>query len=99
MEAELLQLEKNEIPSTFSDELDCHNHLKEVDLLRSEMYKILGSEAFESLEGKSKIHEMLNEGSQQSIQTALNQLLESKIAHYSSANSDDHDGLKLGEFI
>ena len=55
LELELNELEKSEIPNNFSDENDSSNHLKEIDFLRTEMEKILDSEAFHSLEGKSSI--------------------------------------------
>jgi len=62
LEDELLELEKNDIPGGFSDENDAKCHIKEVDYLRTEMQKILGSEAFTSLEGKSKIEKLLEQG-------------------------------------
>lgn len=63
------------------------------------MGTILGSEAFDSLEGKSKIQELLNEGSQISVHNALNELIESKIIEYSSsADPEKQDGgmLQIG---
>jgi hypothetical protein len=39
-------LEKDDIPGVFSDEYDSKNQIKQVDYLRQEMHKILGSEAF-----------------------------------------------------
>ena len=85
LEAELVELEKSDIPGGYSDENDSKSHLKEIDHLRAEMEKILGSEAFESLEGRSKIHDLLNEGSQISVHNALNELIQRKITEYSSS--------------
>lgn len=62
LEEELRELEKTDIPSGFGDENDAANHINEVGYLRTEMQKILGSEAFSSLEGKSKIQTLLNQG-------------------------------------
>lgn len=62
LEAELRELEKTDIPSGFSDENDASNHINEVGYLRTEMHKILGSEAFSSLEGKSDIQSLLEQG-------------------------------------
>jgi hypothetical protein len=75
LEAELVELEKSDIPGGYSDENDSKSHLKEIDHLRAEMEKILGSEAFESLEGKSKIQGLLKDGSQVSVHDALNELI------------------------
>lgn len=55
LETELVELEKTDIPGGYSDANDAKSHLKEIDHLRTEMEGILGSEAFESLEGKSRI--------------------------------------------
>lgn len=49
------ELEKSDIPSGYTDENDSKYHLKEIEYLRDEMHKIIESEAFESLEGRSKI--------------------------------------------
>lgn len=53
LEKELFLLEKSDIPSGYGDDNDSSHHLKEIDYLRVEMEKILGSEAFESLDGRS----------------------------------------------
>lgn len=93
LEAELIELEKSDIPGGYSDENDSRSHLKEIDHLRAEMEKILGSEAFESLEGKSKIQALLKEGSQVSVHDALNELIQRKITEYSSsADPSQQDG-------
>jgi hypothetical protein len=55
LEEELIELEKDEIPNVFEDEFSSKNQISEVNLLRQEMYKILGSEAFRSIEGRSAI--------------------------------------------
>ena len=55
LEEELRALEKTEIPSQIDDENDSINHIREIEFLRTEMAKILNSDAFDSLEGKSKI--------------------------------------------
>jgi hypothetical protein len=52
------------------------------------MEKILGSDAFESLDGRSEIQELLNQGTQISVQKALNQLIETKIVEYQESNSE-----------
>ena len=67
METELTELEKSDIPSGYSKENDSKSHLTEIEHLRVEMGKILGSEAFESLDSKPSIEELLNEGSQVSV--------------------------------
>lgn len=85
LELELFQLEKEDIPGGYSEQNDSKSHLKEIDHLRVEMEKILGSEAFDSLEGKSKIQGLLNEGSQVSVHHALNELIQNKITEYSSS--------------
>jgi len=59
-----LELEKDDIPGGYSDDNDAHKHIQEIDYLRSEMDKILGSDAFESLEGRSKIENLLQGGTQ-----------------------------------
>lgn len=75
LEAELVELEKTDIPGGYSDANDSKSHLREIDHLRSEMENIIGSEAFESLEGKSRIQDLLKEGSQGSVHEALNELI------------------------
>ena len=55
LEKELLELEKSDIKNGYSDENDADKHIEEIEFLRSEMDRILSSEAFEALEGKSKI--------------------------------------------
>lgn len=82
---ELAELEKTDIPGGYGDSNDCKSHLKEIEQLRGEMGTILGSQAFDSLEGKSKIQELLKQGSQISVHNALNELIESKITEYSSS--------------
>ena len=100
LEDELLELEKNDIPGGFSDENDAKCHIKEVDYLRTEMQKILGSEAFTSLEGKSKIEKLLEQGTQASIANALNELIERKISEYSSLNDESQEtSFKIGDLI
>jgi hypothetical protein len=99
LETELGDLEETDIPGGYSDTNDCKSHLKEIEHLRAEMGKILGSEAFDSLEGKSKIQELLNEGSQVSVHNALNELIESKITEYSSSSDpmkQDGSMLQIG---
>ena len=48
----------------YSDEAESVNHLKEIDHLTAEMEKILGTEAFISPNGRSKIQDLLNQGTQ-----------------------------------
>jgi hypothetical protein len=60
LEQELLEIEKHDIPSGFDEELDAKHHIREVGYLRDEMQKIISSEAFSSLEGKSKIQQLLD---------------------------------------
>ena len=62
------------------------------------MEKILDSEAFHSLEGKSKIQDLLTEGSQISIQKAMNDMLEQKIVEYSTMKTDENV-LRVGDSI
>ena len=59
LEVELKELEKWDIPGGYNEENDSKFHLQEIDFLREEMEKILGSQAFVSLEGKSSIQELL----------------------------------------
>lgn len=82
LEEELYELEKTDIPSGYSDENDTQNHIEEIEHLRIEMEKILGSEAFQSLEGKNKIQNLLNEGTQIGIQKALEEMVQNKITEY-----------------
>ena len=51
----MLELEKTDMKVNYTDETEHINHLKEIDHLRAEMDKILGSDAFVSNDGKSKI--------------------------------------------
>ena len=67
LEEELNELGKDDIPGAFSDENEVSNQIQEVNLLREEMYKILGSEAFQHLEGKTKIEQLLEKGTQDSV--------------------------------
>lgn len=96
-----MELEKSDIPGGFSDTNDCKSHLREIEHLRVDMGKILGSDAFDSLEGKSKIQELLNEGSQVSVHNALNQLIDGKIAQYSNSDQSKQDSaiLQIGNSI
>lgn len=59
LEQELTELEKDDIPSSFGDENDAKNQLVEVNYLRTEMIKIIGSDAFQNLDGKTKIEQLL----------------------------------------
>jgi hypothetical protein len=59
LEEELIDIEKNDMPNGYSEENDAQFHIKEIDYLRQEMEKTLNSEAFHSLEGKSKIQDLL----------------------------------------
>ena len=63
------------------------------------MQTILNSEAFESLDGRTKLQGMLDAGNQIAVRNALNQMLEQKIVEYSSIDGDAPDSLKLGERI
>ena len=97
-----MELEKTDIPSGFSDANDCKSHLREIEGLRTDMGKILESEAFESLEGKQKIQQLLNEGSQASVNQALNHLIDSKISEYQTTKDPEkQEGgmLQLGDTI
>lgn len=62
LEEELRDLEKDDVPSAFGDENECKSHLKEIEIMRDEMQNILNSEAFESLDGRTKLQGMLDEG-------------------------------------
>jgi len=53
LESELMELEKEDIPSGLNQENDSRHQLKEIDYLRTEMNNIVQSEAFSSIEGKS----------------------------------------------
>ena len=100
LEEELFEIEKTDIPGGFSDENDAHHHIKEVAYLRTEMQKILSSEAFVSLEGKTKIEKLLEQGTQTSIATALNELIERKVTEYSSLNDEQQEtSFKIGDLI
>ena len=93
LEDELKELEKWDMPGGYNDENDSQFHMKEIDFLRVEMEKILGSEAFVSLEGKSNIQELLQKETQSNVNKALNEMIESKIIEYSSsAKTDQKDG-------
>ena len=60
------------------------------------MEKILGSSAFNSLEGKSHIQELLNQETQNNVSQALDQLIESKITEYTSSQDENQkDGGKF----
>ena len=48
IETELLELEKSDMKGNYSEESETINHLKEIDHLKAEMAKILGSDAFVS---------------------------------------------------
>ena len=65
------------------------------------MYKILGSEAFKSIEGRSKIEQLLDKGTQDSVQNALNEMIERKIMEYSSMQDPEKDttSFKIGDVI
>jgi len=67
LETELIELEKSDIPSGYSNENDSKSHLTEVERLRAEMGKILGSEAFESLDSKPNAEELLDVRSQSNV--------------------------------
>ena len=54
LESELIELENSDINDNNEENLNL-NHMKEIDHLRVEMEKILGSDAFNSNSGKSKI--------------------------------------------
>lgn len=82
LEKELQELEKDDIPGGYSDDNDAVKHIQEIEYLRSEMDKILGSDAFESLEGKNKIENLLQGGTQIGIQKAMNEMIEKKITEY-----------------
>lgn len=99
LEAELRELEKTDIPSGFSDENDASNHINEVGYLRTEMHKILGSEAFSSLEGKSAIQSLLEKGTQASVSNALNELIEKKIVEYSASDEQEGGTFQIGELL
>ena len=75
--------------NNLSDENENVNHLKEIDHLRAEMGKILGSDAFVSHDGKSKIQELLNQGTQVSVHNALNHMIQEKITEYQSSTEED----------
>ena len=62
LENELMDLQKTDIPNGYSDLNDASKHIQEISSLRVEMEKILSSEAFESLEGKTRIENLLNSG-------------------------------------
>ena len=67
--------------------------MKEIDHLRVEMEKILGSDAFNSHSGKSKIQQFLKEGTSGAVHSALNELIQTKILEYSSSeNLAEKDG-------
>lgn len=55
MESELINIEKLDLGNNYSEEAESVNHLKEIDHLTAEMEKILGTEAFISPNGRSKI--------------------------------------------
>lgn len=94
LEEELTELEKDDIPSAFGEENDAKYQLGEVGNLRDELQKIVGSEAFQSLDGKTKIEQFLNKGTQQSVAHALNELIERKIVEFSSLNQGESDEIK-----
>lgn len=75
LEDELMELEKSDMKGNYSEESESINHLKEIDHLKAEMGKILGSDAFVSHDGKSKIQDLLNQGTQVSVHNALNHLI------------------------
>ena len=53
LQLELEELDKTEIRGTFNTDNDAKTHIKEIAYLRTEMEKILNSEAFKSMDGKS----------------------------------------------
>ena len=101
LEEELQELEKEDIPGAFGNENDATHHIEEVNYLRNEMQTILGSDAFSSLEGKSKIERLLEQGTQTSIANALNEMIEKKIIEYSNLQGQDEEptSFKIGDMI
>ena len=49
IEAELKELEKDDIPSGYGPENDAQNHIKEIRYLREEMKTILDSDIFKNM--------------------------------------------------
>jgi len=69
--------------------------------LREEMSKIVSSEAFCSLEGRTHIEKLLEQGTQHSIANALNELIQNKITEYSSIGADKNaqESLMIGDLL
>ena len=55
IEGELKEIERGNLGNTEGEDVDQSDHIGEVHYLRTEMEKILGSDAFQSEEGKSRI--------------------------------------------
>jgi len=63
------------------------------------MQSILNSEAFSSLEGRTKIERLLEQGTQQSIAKALNEMVEKKLTQYGSAAGSEADSFHFDDVL
>ena len=84
LQIELEDLDRTEIQGGFNQDNDAKTHIKEISYLRSEMEKILSSDAFKSIEGKSSIEKQLNTGTHSGVNMAMNEMIQSKIIEYSN---------------
>ena len=75
IEGELKEIERGNLGNTEGEDVDQSDHIGEVHYLRTEMEKILGSDAFQSEEGKSRIQNLLDGNTQMGIQKNIDQMI------------------------